>query len=1049
MPIEGISNGGRADELLRYASEIVVELRPDGRIVYISPAVEAILGRPAAYFTDLSFLEVVVPDDRQAMLAEFRKVVETGGAPLFIFRATRHDGHRVEFETSLRSFLDDDGSQRVVCVCRDVTARSAQLESDRRKNRYYQAIAESGSRPAAITTTSGEIEFSNRRFKEVFGHHENIQELRARLTDDTRVGMDSAWYQANRPDGTGSGASDFEYCHPDGSKSWYAAAWETVRPHDGPRKFAVLYEDITRRKRIEEALRIIASGLAGTDTDTLRTMISMIGEALEMDRLVVGLLDAGAPEELDVLVAWQDGAFLDVEPLALEGLPDLTVARGEACIHPIAIGQLMPAVFERIGHDFTSYAGLPLRGRDGRVLGIIGGYSRKTIQDTDLVRSLLSSFATHASAAIDRQHADADVRANRDRFDALARHADEMLIEVDEDLRITYISPASLSVLGYEPEALLGRMIEDVTHPDDFQIVVQSRDRIASGQQHSMTVTRCRHADGSWRWLESRASAFQASDLSSRTLILSRDITESRSGELGRELLYQVLQRGRDLVFVCAPDATLLFANDAAARLIHDPADKHVERQAFSDLLTPTDADRLRNEILTDLSSVEAWSGELELRGWQDERPIATEATIFLFDGSEDNPGTFLAITLRDITQRRSAEQALLESELRLGQAQKMEAVGRLAGGIAHDFNNLLTAIIGYSDLVLDELGEGHGARRDTEEILRAAERAGGLTRQLLAFSRRQVLRPESVDLNAVVADIDRMMRRLIGENIELVTVQDGELRPIVADPGQIEQIIVNLVVNARDAMPRGGRIEIETANFRADKPLRTDSGDLEIGDYVVLRVRDNGIGMDETVRAQIFEPFFTTKETHEGTGLGLTLAYEFVRHGGGQIQVESALEHGSTFTIYLPAAKSESEDALVPVARERRPNGSETILLVEDAAPVRHLVQRTLEKSGYTVLPAESATAALRFCSRHPGKIDLMLSDVVLPRTSGPEIARRAVELRPEMRVLFMSGFTDATLTRHGLEPGTHPLLEKPFSPAAVLSKVRSSLDGDIGPTP
>ncbi len=383
-----------------------------------------------------------------------------------------------------------------------------------------------------------------------------------------------------------------------------------------------------------------------------------------------------------------------------------------------------------------------------------------------------------------------------------------------------------------------------------------------------------------------------------------------------------------------------------------------------------------------------------------------------------------------------------------MNQAQKMEAVGRLAGGIAHDFNNLLTAIIGYSDLVLDELGEGHVAQRDAEEILRAAVRAGGLTRQLLAFSRRQVLQPEPVDLNAVVADIDRMMRRLITENIELVTLQAGELQPIIADPGQLEQVIVNLVVNARDAMPHGGRLQLETANHSVLVPRRTDSGMLEPGDYVQLSVSDTGSGMDEKTRAQIFEPFFTTKEADQGTGLGLASVYGIVRQSGGQIDVDSHPGTGTRFTVFFPVAE---QPASPPGRRTESPapGGDETILLVEDAAPVRRLVQRTLEKVGYKVLAAESATAALRHCARYEGRIDLLLTDVVLPKIGGPEIAIKARELRPGIRVIFMSGFSDETLARHGLTARSRALLEKPFTPTDVLERVRRQLDASEEPGP
>jgi two-component system cell cycle sensor histidine kinase/response regulator CckA len=437
-----------------------------------------------------------------------------------------------------------------------------------------------------------------------------------------------------------------------------------------------------------------------------------------------------------------------------------------------------------------------------------------------------------------------------------------------------------------------------------------------------------------------------------------------------------------------------------------------------------------------------------------------TEATIFLFDdpGDATSPDrerdpqrsrsprsrplrSNFAVSLHDISARRRTEEALRQSEARLIQARKMESVGRLAGGIAHDFNNLLTAIIGYSDLVLQELDPEHGSRRDVEEILRAAERAGGLTRQLLAFSRRQVLQPERVDLNAVVADIDRMLRRLIGEDIELVTRLHGELEPIVADPGQIEQVIVNLVVNARDAMPRGGRIELETSNFECIDPVRVESGMLAPGRYVALRVADTGTGMDEETRAQIFEPFFTTKEASGGTGLGLASAYGIISQSRGQIDVASRLGEGSRFTIYLPVAR-EATVEVTPTDPAPASRGRETILLVEDSGPVRRLVERMLTRKGYTVLAAESATAALRHCSRYDGPIDLLLTDVVLPRMAGPEIARQAREIRPDLRVLYMSGFTDETLTQHGLSSLEPDLLAKPFSSSTVLARVRQRLD-------
>ena len=1045
MPSQVFSQEGRLEELLRHASDVVVELAPDGRLLYVSDAVERVLGRTAQSLVGLSFLEVVVPKDRPNALSAFRKVVETGDGAMIPIRVARMDGLRVELETTLRSFVSESHGQRIVAICHDVTERSARVAVDRQRNAYHRALAESGARPAAIADADGTIRFSNRRFREVFGNEVGVRELLARVSPESRISLESAWYQTTHAPGSSSGSHDFEFRRDDGSFSWYSASWEAIQSEDGQRRFALFCEDITQRKKIEHALRTIASGFSFTEPEELRPMIAMIAQALEMDRLVLGLLDEDSGP-LHVLVAWQDGEFIDIDRLELEGLPDSAVARGDACLHPTGVCQLMPSVAERMGPDFESYAGFPLRRLDGGVIGIIGGYGRKSIRDPDLMRSLLSSFATHAGAAIDRQRIDAEISANQDRFDALALQSDDMLIEVDANARIIYMSQASRSVLGIEPEDLLGRRVEELTHPDDHPTTRLTHAQLITGKGSWVTVSRGRHANGSWRWLESKISTFTASDGSPRAILLVRDITERRRGELGRDLLYRVVQRGADLVFVCQPDMKLLFANEAATRLVHWPSNDDSGRRTFDQLLSTKDAERLRIEILPRLEPTKPWSGELALSSSTGEEPIPTEATIFWFQGTEESAGRYLAITLRDIAKRRSAEEALRESEIRLSQAQKMEAIGRLTGGIAHDFNNLLTAIIGYSDLVLDQLGEEHGARSDTEEILRAAERAGGLTRQLLAFSRRQVIQPELMDLNAIVADTDRMLRRLIGENIELVTLQNGELHAILADPGQIEQVIVNLVVNSRDAMPRGGRIEIETTNFTAHEKVETSSGPLEIGDYVVLRVSDTGTGMEEAVLDQIFQPFFTTKQAHQGTGLGLASAHDIVSQNGGQIDVESVPDQGTTFSVYLPAAR-ETLGTPDPTDRDLRTEGHETILLVEDSDSVRQLIQRTLEKSGYRVLAAESATAALRYCSRHSGEIDLLLTDVVLPRTPGPEVARRVVELRPGIRVLFMSGFTDDTLVRQGLRPGTSELLEKPFSPATALVRIRKLLDSPVRP--
>jgi PAS domain S-box-containing protein len=742
------------------------------------------------------------------------------------------------------------------------------------------------------------------------------------------------------------------------------------------------------------------------------------------------------------VAGWQDGRFLTEERLDLRDLPDADVLLGGSCIHPSGLRQLMPAVVQRLGESFDAYAGLPLRAGDGEVMGLIGGYARRAIRDPAWMRSLLGGFASHATDGLHRRTAGLELRANQDRFEALARHSQDLLTETDSQGNLTYASDAAMALLGYRREELVGRPIFDFVHPEDRRVTADSFEALLSGREPPCHVTRALHADGSWRWLESRVSGFTAADGSFRVLSLSRDITQQRYDTLGRNLLYSVVQQGADLVLVCEIDTTIRYANAVATRLLAAAGDSSIEGQSLLSFLAPHDASTLELEVLPQLEEIGGWSGEIELLRPDSTEPLPTEASVFLFSDPDASTRPLLAVTLHDITERRAAEAVLRETESRLGQAQKMEAVGRLAGGIAHDFNNLLTAIIGYGDLLLDELGPDHRARRDAEEILNAAERAGGLTRQLLAFSRRQVLQPELIDLNRIVADIDRLIRRLIGEDIQIVTMQDGGLAPILADPSQIEQVILNLVVNARDAMPHGGRLEIETHNLTLERPMRTDSGLLEAGDYVELRVRDTGVGMDAATHARMFEPFFTTKTPDRGTGLGLATVYGIVSQSGGQIEAESRLGEGSTFHVYLPTAKRQRIQRKPEEPVEAAVGGEETILLVEDSDVVRGLVERTLRAAGYRVLTTDSATGALRHCSRHPDPIALLLTDVVLPRIDGPEIALRAREIRPTLRVLFMSGFSEEKLLEHGIAREEPNLIAKPFTPSDLLHAIRRVLD-------
>ena len=481
---------------------------------------------------------------------------------------------------------------------------------------------------------------------------------------------------------------------------------------------------------------------------------------------------------------------------------------------------------------------------------------------------------------------------------------------------------------------------------------------------------------------------------------------------------------------------TIREANLAAAALLNT-SQKALERKPLLVFLRPEDRAGFRS-LMQGLRGQSTFR-EIELVLVPRDAPARTVQMAVARDEIKEGQPIRLRWVLQDVSARRAAEEALQESQERLRHAQRLEAIGRLAGGVAHSFNNLLAAISFHAELILDERSSQESLKRHAEEIQQAGERAAALAQQLLAFSRKQALNPEPVCLSTLIAGMEPMLRRLLGEDIEIDIAADPEAGLVHADLGQLEQVFLNLVANARDAMPDGGRLAVRTAGETLGEASRAG---LPPGRYLTLAITDSGAGMSREVLDRLFEPFFTTKERGKGTGLGLSTAYGIVRQSGGDIQVESAPGQGTTFTILLPRIEREDVPAPRPAAERHALTGSEIILLVEDEDNIREPATEILEAQGYTVLAARHGAEALEIAGRHPGPIDLLITDVVMPRLSGSRLTAALASIRPETRVLYISGYPEDAIAHHGVLEPRHRFLQKPFPPGVLLAAVREVLE-------
>jgi PAS domain S-box-containing protein len=617
----------------------------------------------------------------------------------------------------------------------------------------------------------------------------------------------------------------------------------------------------------------------------------------------------------------------------------------------------------------------------------------------------------------------------------------DAFVLLDAEGRLVYQSPSAEPILGFSPRERVGRSAFEWVHPDDLDRARQEFVRLsATPGARSLIEVRVQHRDGTWHYVEAAASNC-LHDPDVRAIVATfRDSTQRKETEIQRVLTEQTLRmseaRYRALLEE-ASDGIVVFDGHGVFQEVNP---------SFCSMLGYT-----RSELL----GMRAWQViapedlEREPIDWDMLRSGAVRRIerVFIRKDRSGVPaetrtkqlqdGRFLSI-VRDITEHRQAAEALAALQQRdeqLRQAQKIEAIGRLAGGVAHDFNNVLTAIMGYADLLLDEFGSDDPRRQDIAEIKKAAERAAGLTRQLLAFSRKQVLQPVELDVNSIIGGIDRLLRRLLGDEVEVEFDAAPELPRVTADPGQLEQVLINLAVNSRDAMAEGGRVSVTTRAVTVSKADAVRLSPMPPGEYVTLSISDTGGGIDPDVLPHIFEPFFTTKPQGKGTGLGLATVYGIVKQSGGFIFVDTVAGKGATFTVYLPAVPAPAAEALSAAANPNDP----VVLLVEDESAVRALAAGILRRQGYRVVEARDAAEAEALAARER-RVDLLLTDVVMPGRNGHQLAQDLRTQRPRLRVVYMSGYTDESVRQAATRAGT-PFLQKPFTPHALVNVVRETL--------
>jgi two-component system, cell cycle sensor histidine kinase and response regulator CckA len=990
----------------------------------------------------------ITGDDGASGLARLRAAAP--GLPTIVLTDDEHDPAAL---MALRNGALDHlagrhfSAERLARILRIVQEqRQAQRRLEREEARFQQ-IFEDASVGMAMANSEGRFVQVNRAFCQILGY--TPTELQRMHHWEVTYPEDAAGYetllQSAIANGERSVQLETRYRRKNGGTMWALLTISIFRDADGkPQWFIGQAQDITARKQAEIELR--------QSEEQFRTLFASMLEGFAYCRMY-----------FDTAGRAIDWTYLEVNP-AFERITGLKNAVGRR------VTELIPELPASNPDLFEIYGRVVRSGNSEEFE--VEVKPLKAWFHVSAIRPAPDHFVAVFEDITQRKRAEQALRESEERFRIIAENSPVLLWMTDANGRTQYVNRTYREFFGATGE-------QPSIHPADRPGYLAVFAQAIRARRSFRAEVRMQRTDGEWRWLAANAEPrFGQSGEFLGHIGISSDVTERQQGEHVRAVLLSALEatstsdRLEEFLEKIRQSLGTLMDTTNFFVALYDPQKQSYSFPCFADPFDPpppagtplpgslTDyVRRTGRPLLLDADGYRQLveTGEVKIVGtpmisWLGVPLKTAERIIGVMVVQSYNAGTLFTLNDRELLQlvsghiavaieRKRALDALIQSEAQLRQSQKMEAVGRLAGGVAHDFNNLLTTILGYSELALLTLPQGSPLTDGVTQIRKSAERAAALTRQLLAFSRKQVLQPKVLRLNDVVTDMEKMLRRLIGEDVQLVTQLDRELGSVKADPGQLEQVIMNLVVNARDAMQSGGEVAIETANINVTGPMPGITPDVSPGHYVLLSVHDSGCGMDENTLAHIFEPFFTTKEPGKGTGLGLPTVYGISEQSGGFVRVKSRPAAGTTFFVYLPRTDAVAGDLETPVAETSTARGQETILLVEDESGVRQLTRDLLKGRGYTVLDAACGRDALEIAGQISGPIELMVTDLVMPGLTGRELAVEMSRRRPHMKVLFISGYPSEQCLGD-LSQAEIAFLPKPFTANDLYVTVRCVLD-------